>query len=98
MGYHMITCWIVSPSTLQWLDLRLCYTAHMTRVVYEYDVSLLNGYRRSVQSPFFTITGQREEGEQERREEVGIHTFLITSLSSNLLHDCCCHSHLCTVG
>ena len=62
-----------SPSSLRYVDLRLCSSPTITRATYEYDTSLLNGYhtaRSKKELSKFSVSNCQERGKEEVREEV----------------------------
>ena len=62
-----------SPSSLRYVDLRLCSSPTVTRATYEYDTSLLNGYqtaRSKKELSKFSVSNCQERGKEEVREEV----------------------------
>ena len=62
-----------SPSSLHYVDLRLCSSPTVTRATYEYDTSLLNGYqtaRSKKELSKFSVSNCQERGKEAVREEV----------------------------
>ena len=62
-----------SPSSLRYVDLRLCSSPVVTRATYEYDTSLLNGHRvaraKRGLSEFLASNSQENRREEVRAKE-----------------------------
>ena len=70
MAPHTLT---LPPSSLRYVDLRLCSSPTITRATYEYDTGLLNGYqtaRSKKELSKFPVSNCQERGKEEVREEV----------------------------